>query len=461
MEDTIEVWATKEFSHARLGNISRTSRLVAMASQVALHSTGRITGTFSKAGGHQEAAFRFIENDTFSYQAMGDSMRRATALRAAQHKEVVVAVDGVAFTVAHRSGGFGPVSEKGGPRGAHAMSALLMTSAGVPLGISGQVFWTRSDAYSPAFRHDKRPLAERESAHWLTAIGQTCAVLQAHAPATMPWFQLDRGGDCAAVLLDIQRRGVHVTARACYDRCITGGKLWSNVAAARCLGTYRLAVPARDGKRARTATIMVRARHVELTLRPNPNDLGAMKCCKMWVVEARERSGGTDGILWRLLTTKPAATFEQACNVIAMYTRRWRIEELHKAWKSGACNVEDSWIRQREHFYKWATILCAVAVRIERIKLLSRTEPFRDARDEFTRDEIDAVILLCKPKGVARGATPTLGQLTQWIADIGGYTGKSSGGPPGTKILSRAMERVNVAAEIIASLRNGQDKHGQ
>ena len=461
MEDTVEVWATEEFSHARLGNVSRTTRLVAMASQVALHSTGRITGTFSKAGGHQEAAYRFIENDKFSYQAIGDAMRRATALRAAQHKEVVVAVDGVAFTVAHRSGGFGPVSEKGRRRGAHAMSALLMTPDSVPLGMSGQVFWTRSDEHSPAFRHDKRPLEERESAHWLTAIGQTCEVLQAYAPSTMPWFQLDRGGDCASVLLDIQRRGAHVTARACYDRCVTGGKLWSQAAAGRCLGTYYLTVPARDGKRARTATINVRARCVELELRPNPKNLRDMKRCKMWVVEAREHNRGTAGILWRLLTTKPAATFEQACNVIVMYTRRWRIEELHRAWKSGACKVEDSWIRQREHFYKWATILCAVAVRIERIKLLSRTEPFRDARDEFTRDEIDAVIILCKPKGVALGATPTLGQLTQWIADLGGYTGKSSGGPPGTIILARAMERVNVAAETIASLRNDREKRGQ
>jgi hypothetical protein len=148
----------------------------------------------------------------------------------------------------------------------------------------------------------------------------------------------------------------------------------------------------------------------------------------MYVVEARERGKRRDGVLWRLLTTKPVTTFVEAKRVIDASTRRWRIEEFHLAWKSGACGIEQSWLREREHFFKWATITAAVAARLERIKLLSRTEPERNALDEFTRDEIDAAIALRKPTGVAFGAKPTLGEMTRWVADIGGYTGKSSGG---------------------------------
>ncbi|HET9621127.1 MAG TPA: IS4 family transposase, partial [Kofleriaceae bacterium] len=108
----------------------------------------------------------------------------------------------------------------------------------------------------------------------------------------------------------------------------------------------------------------------------------------------------------------------------------------------------------------WATITCAVAARLERIKLLSRTEPDRNALDEFSRDEIDAAIALRKPKGVAPGATPTLGEVTRWIADIGGYTGKSSGGPPGIRVLSRGFDRVEAAASALTNLRELSQNRG-
>jgi len=174
----------------------------------------------------------------------------------------------------------------------------------------------------------------------------------------------------------------------------------------------------------------------------------------MWVVEARELGRRTNRVLWRLLTTKPVTTFGQARRVINAYTRRWRIEEFHLAWKSGACGIEGSWLRQSEHFFKWATLTAAVAARLERIKLLSRTEPHRNALDEFTRDEIDATIALRQPKGVLLGATPTLGEMTRWVADLGGYTGKSSGGPPGIRVLSRGFDRVEAVALAISRLRN-------
>jgi len=330
------------------------------------------------------------------------------------------------------------------------MTALALTPDGVPLGVLGQAFWTRSSKHSPVYAKDRRPIAERETVHWLTAITQASQALQHHAPSTRPWFQLDRGGDCADVLLHVLGTNADVTVRACYDRVVTDGKLWAKAAHGTYLGSYRLRI-AKPGQAPRTATIHVRARVVELHPRPGGLPRGRLQLQHMWVVEARERR--RSGVLWRLLTTKPATTLEQACRVITAYTQRWRIEEFHLAWKSGACGIEQSWLRQRDHFYKWATITAAVAARLERIKLLSRTEPDRNALDEFSRDEIDAAIALRKPKDVVPGATPTLGEVTRWVADIGGYTGKSSGGPPGIRVLSRGFDRVEAAATAFANLR--------
>ena len=73
---------------------------------------------------------------------------------------------------------------------------------------------------------------------------------------------------------------------------------------------------------------------------------------------------------------------------------------------------------------------------------------------EFSPDEIRAVILLRQPVGVRHDACPTLGEVVRWIADTGGYTGKSSGGPPGVRIIARAMIWVEAVAAALAAMRD-------
>jgi hypothetical protein len=458
MNDSPRGWAAAEFGDAQLGDRRRTNRLVAMGATLAVQPDGRITRAFAN-GAEREAAYRLIENAGFSATAIAASIHVAAARRAADHERIIVPIDGVAFTMAYQGKGFGPICNKIHGNGAHAMTALALTPQGVPLGVLGHVWWTRSTAPAPAYATDKRPISQRESGHWLTVLTQATSALRQHAPTTKPWFQLDRGGDCADVLLHALELGADVTVRACYDRVVTDGKLWGKAAAGTFLGTYPLRVT-KPGSRPRLATIAVRVREVELHLRPGPMSRGRLHLTTMRVVEARERNGGKNRVLWRLLTTLPVTTFAEARAVIAAYTQRWRIEEFHLAWKSGACGIEDSWLRQREHFFKWATLLSAVAARLERIRLLSRTEPERNALDEFTQDEIDAAIALRKPKGMSLGARPTLGEMTRWVADIGGYTGKSSGGPPGIRVIARGFERVEAAAVAIASLRKDRRIRG-
>lgn len=35
---------------------------------------------------------------------------------------------------------------------------------------------------------------------------------------------------------------------------------------------------------------------------------------------------------------------------------------------------------------------------------------------------------------------PTVGQMTLWLAELGGYTGKSFGGPPGSITIRRGLD---------------------
>jgi hypothetical protein len=136
---------------------------------------------------------------------------------------------------------------------------------------------------------------------------------------------------------------------------------------------------------------------------------------------------------------------------------RWRIEEFHRTWKSGASNVERTQLRSRNAVIRWATMLGVVAARIERIKRLGREQPERPASDELSPVEIEVLVVLKreikKRTEVIRDAMPTMAEASLWLAELGGYTGKSSGGPPGSITIGRGLERLKHGVAAVVAMR--------
>lgn len=101
---------------------------------------------------------------------------------------------------------------------------------------------------------------------------------------------------------------------------------------------------------------------------------------------------------------------------------------------------------------KWATILAAVATRIERLKYLSRNKP---ATVELGDDEIEALKLDQRQgrPGAKRKqrlpAVPTIAEATRWVAELGGWIGPANG-PPGSSTLARGMQRLG---DLVAGIR--------
>ena len=90
-------------------------------------------------------------------------------------------------------------------------------------------------------------------------------------------------------------------------------------------------------------------------------------------------------------------------------------------------------------------------MRILRMTYLARTKPEMLADCEFSQPEIDATIVLKRRKTkYKRGQVPTIGEIVRWIAELGGYTGKSSGGRPGALVLTRGLHRIEPLAQAFA-----------
>jgi len=96
-------------------------------------------------------------------------------------------------------------------------------------------------------------------------------------------------------------------------------------------------VQQRGGRKARIASIQYHSASVELVLPKHQIHKGYPATLHITVVAAKEiRNDGTDSSLeWIILTSEPINTAEWTEQILRNYEHRWRIEDYHKAWKSG------------------------------------------------------------------------------------------------------------------------------
>ena len=223
------------------------------------------------------------------------------------------------------------------------------------------------------------------------------------------------------------------------------------------IGSYSLKVSKGPKRTARMADMVLRSAKVDVLV-PLAGSRKRVPV-QLWAVLTREEGTTPPGeapIDWLLLSNHPVESFEDAVLVVAGYATRWRIEEFHKMWKSGAMKVEDNQLRAADHIERWARLTAAVAVRLLRIAYLARNRPTTPALGEFTEDELEALIMLRKRHGQKISADiheVSISQAVNWIAKEGGYTGKSSGGPPGALVLARGLTSIIAAAELLSMLR--------
>lgn len=456
-------WSQQEFGGASLGDRRRTSRLVAMGGRAAAKPHGNITAVFAD-GAEREGAFRFVENDDVQGPEITRAAARAAASRARGETFVFAPIDGTSLNVPDLDGRkrLGRVgTKKTNAQGLQVMTGIGISPEGTPLGILGQVYWTR-DREVPRRKDTRkqRGLEDKETRHWLSVMEQAHEAMQAEATGTRLWFQEDRGADAWPVLRTVEEARHWITVRAAWDRRLVTSDaeqryLWEAMQGAALRGAYTIDVPgATDGKRsARTALLVVRAAEVTLDLvaKPSRHRLPT-RIWAVWVCEEGSTPQGEEPIEWMLLTNYPVSDFRDAELVIFGYTQRWRIEQFHRTWKSGACQVEKTQLEDRDHIITWATILASVAMRILRLTYFARHRPDEPAEVELTRNEIDAAILVSETKKYRRGARLTIAQAVLLIAQCGGYVGKSSGGPPGALVIARGLASIQTVAKVLEKL---------
>ena len=87
-------------------------------------------------------------------------------------------------------------------------------------------------------------------------------------------------------------------------------------------------------------------------------------------------------------------------------------------------------------------------MRLLRLTYLGRRHPTQPASVELSQAECQALVYACEVETTAERLT--IGEAVLALASLGGYVGRSSGGPPGFMVLRRGIQQIQVLARVLA-----------
>ena len=223
------------------------------------------------------------------------------------------------------------------------------------------------------------------------------------------------------------------------------------------LGEFALELQRTPRRKARKATLSVRASKLWLQA-PAHLQSGTIEAVEVDVILAFEEHppDGEKGICWLLLTTLSVNSLEQAIECLKWYSYRWLVERYHYCLKSG-CKIEELQLESGERIKRaLATYAIAsqmpfgliVAWRLLWLTYEARKHPERTVDGVLEAYEWQALYCKIHKTNISSSEVPSLGQCVRWIAQLGGFLGRSGDGDPGVKTLWRGLQRLHDIAQM-------------
>jgi Transposase DNA-binding/Transposase Tn5 dimerisation domain len=443
-------WALAEFGGAQLGDARRRARLVDLARELAERPEASLPQALEN-GAALKAAYRFFDNAEIAHEKILAS-HVASSLKRLKGHEVILAVQDTTFidySTHLATDGLGPLHAKGG-RGMVCHGTLAFTPTRLPLGVLGLRLWAR-DPQQPQRRTTRRarPIEDKESYKWIDSV-HAIAALKTQLPGTRLVSVADRESDVFEFFTQAQALGVDVLTRAAWDRNVKGpeGLLFAALAAAPVVTHKQLALPARGKRKARTAKLEIRACALTLECPLNGSGRG-LHPIALWGVWAYEPKppAGVEPLDWKLLTSVPVTSADEALERLDWYAARWGIEQWHRVLKSG-CRIEQRQLESFERLRRLLTVYAVIAWRILYATMLARLVPDMACTAILNEDEWRALYCRIHHSPVPPATPPPLKQAIRWIAQLGGFIGRVSDGEPGTQTLWQGFQELIPMTEM-------------
>ena len=300
------------------------------------------------------------------------------------------------------------------------------------------------------------PFEAKESARWLRGAR---AAGRIGAEAARVTVIADRESDIFELFAQ-RPDGVDLLVRASHDRALGegSGRMFAAIDAQPEAGRATIDLPAKPGRRARTAVLAVRRRDVE-PVRPGGggNVVRVPGGVRLTLVDVREVDPppGAEKVHWRLLTTLPVAGAADAFAVADLYRRRWAIEQLFRTLKTEGFDVEGLSIAADAPRARLVVAALVAAVIVQQLVHArdgtqgpSPLRPLTDAFDAADLPLLKAFTAKLQGKTARQKNPHPEGSLAYaaWVcARLGGWTGYY--GKPGPIVMLNGWLRFQAAKE--------------
>lgn len=400
----------------------------------------------------QKSFYRLFNNESFSEQAIEQSIvTRCGQLCPGRH--VLCILDTTEFNLSGQQGRLRPGSGVGKTTKKEVLGFLLHSSLvvdaviGSALGYSYIKAWERE--YLAPDRHERRykqqPIEAKESYKWIAASTQSKLLLKQAGSITIV---ADRESDIYDLLAAIPEPGVHLLVRSNANRRIAGGgKLLDYLNSLLVMHTYHLEVRGdiRKGIEKRTATIELKWGNASIlkTGQCKNKELPGSK--ELYVIEAKEKKA--KGIYWRLLTTHPVSSAEEAMRLIDWYKHRWYIEQVHRLLKTEGFRIERSQLEQGWAIRKLTLLAMLATLRIIQMMLAYEDDHEQPIDEVFDKEQQQCLQMMNRQlEGeTSKLKNPSKPNTLKWatwiIARLGGWKGYTSQRKPGPIVLQKGLAK--------------------
>lgn len=225
-------------------------------------------------------------------------------------------------------------------KGYYAHNHLVCDQKGVSLGLFNQFLWNRNPNYFGQNR-TSFPLEDKESARWLNEF-KAFQSFFLQFPQHTAIDICDREADFYELFEAKKAPNIHLLVRSRNDKILCNEqKLWDTLDKQEVEDIHLANIYDDNGKK---HEIAFHLKFAPVTIPPNsratrdqplnsdPVELYGILIEQVSPLQKWQKTP----IKWRLLTTMPIITIEQAAQMVQFYIQRWRIEEFHYVLKQGA-----------------------------------------------------------------------------------------------------------------------------
>jgi hypothetical protein len=423
-------WATEIFKDSELGDPRRTKRLIKLASSYAKNIGASTVECCEGDDSQVEGAYRFLRNNEVDARAIREGGFQST-IRAASREESLLAIeDTTTISYKHKAAedlGYTSNSPSAKSKGFQVHSILLLSEvSGRSIGLIEQTWHCRDNtSYGKRQNRNKREYRDKESYKWERASRAMSERLNEKINDVIS--VCDREADIYDYLIYKLNNNQRFIVRARENRKTTSTehKLFEQILLTPVLGTYEIKVPQKGGRKARIAKIQYHSATIDIVLPNLLKNKDHPATLRINVVAAKEMLNNVNEALeWILLTTESVDKKETARKVLRNYELRWRIEDYHKAWKSGA-GVEELRLQSKENLERAGSILAFIAVKLLQMREIALSRPEELKQDIpvthlLTTDEWQVLWMTTKksrpPKKIPdiKWAYTSLGKLGGW-----------------------------------------------